>query len=371
MRFFNLDVHISVIADIKWILERLGHHVTNWSVSGHEWVFGKQTDQVDIVNQDTWKRIDQPMCDAFYDRYQRELAGYDGFIVTHTPCFAMLYERWHKPVVVVASTRYEYPFTGEARKWEAFNHFLRKQIDGGAIVPLANNKYDAAYAEYFTQRRWDVIPSLCAYTNMRYVGSKRDYLYWSRFKGAPLPPGVIDKDRAFRAGYFSRARQKIRRGSSKRGYAWSELADYRGVVHIPYNASVMSIFEQYTANIPLFFPSFQYLSYLHERHLHEGVLSQLSYNQVDGIPPGSVIPTNGRDPNNYVSSRVMSDWIALADFYDEANMPYVTYFDAFGDLEEVCRSADLEGISHLMEAFNAERRERIFESWTNVLRRLP
>jgi azurin len=50
MNFFNLDCHISVIADIKQIFENLGHSVTSWSVSGHNWVFGRTPDVVEVIN---------------------------------------------------------------------------------------------------------------------------------------------------------------------------------------------------------------------------------------------------------------------------------------------------------------------------------
>ena len=45
----------------------------------------------------------------------------------------------------------------------------------------------------------------------------------------------------------------------ERGYKWQEVADYKGVIHIPYNASTMSLFEQYASNIPLFFPTLEFL----------------------------------------------------------------------------------------------------------------
>jgi hypothetical protein len=369
MNFFNLDLHVAVIADIRSIVEGLGHRVTSWGISGHEWVFGRRPARVDVVNQATWKGLDRAMCDAFYARYARELDRYDGFIVTHTPSFAMLYERWKKPTIVVASTRYEYPFTGDRARWEDFNDFLRRRIDEGLVIPLANNKYDAAYAEYFTGRTWRVIPSLCEYTGARYTGTKAGYLYSSFFKGAKLPPSVFDKDRVFAPSLLRRALWRIP-GVSRRGRRWQDLADYRGIVHVPYNASVMSLFEQYTANIPLFMPSLWFLRKLHERHFREGVLSQLSYNQVDGLPPGSAVSADERDPNDYADTDVMMEWVKLADFYDPENMPHILHFDSFEHLRELLASSSLEAVSHRMRAHNATRRAAIIASWRATLANL-
>ena len=79
MRIFNLDCHISVIADLKQIFENLDHDVTSWSISGHNWVFGKESKKVDIINPSSWMSLDKDMCDRFYERYKDELSEYDIF----------------------------------------------------------------------------------------------------------------------------------------------------------------------------------------------------------------------------------------------------------------------------------------------------
>ena len=369
MNFFNLDLHVAVIADIRGILEGLGHQVTSWGISAHEWVFGRRPATVDVVNQATWRGLDRRLCDAFYKRYARELDRFDAFIVTHTPSFAMLYERWEKPIIVVASTRYESPFTGDRARWEDFNAFLRRRIDDGLVIPLANNRYDAAYAEYFTGRRWPVIPSLCEYTGARYTGRKSEFLYASLFKGASLPPGVLDKDRLFAPNLLSRALWRLP-GVLRRGPSWQDLADFRGIVSVPYNASVMSLFEQYTANVPHFVPSPRHLETLHRQHFRDGVLSQLSYNQFEGRPPGSAIPADGRDPNDFANTEVMMTWMRLADFFDPDNMPHIVQFDSFDHLRELLATTDVEAVSHKMQVHNASRRNSIVASWRETLTRL-
>ena len=105
MKFFNIDLHISVIEDIKTIFNDLGHQVDSKCISSHTWVLGRSVDKVDIIGQNNWANICPKMCDDFYERYKDELSEYDGFIVTHTPSFSLLYERFNKPIITVASTR--------------------------------------------------------------------------------------------------------------------------------------------------------------------------------------------------------------------------------------------------------------------------
>ena len=72
MKLFNLDCHISVIADLKQIFENLEHEINSWSISGHNWVFNRNQSKVDIINQETWRNIDKKMCNDFYERYKIE-----------------------------------------------------------------------------------------------------------------------------------------------------------------------------------------------------------------------------------------------------------------------------------------------------------
>jgi hypothetical protein len=370
MNFFNIDLHISVIADLKEIFRDLGHEITSWSISSHTWIFGERPAKVDIINQHNWREINPAMCDAFYERYKEELEIYDGFVVTFAPCFAMLFKKWRKPIIIVTPIRYEAPFSADRKKWEHFNEFLRGGIDSGIVIPIANNKYDAAYAQLFTQRKWRVIPSLCEYTNSPYSGRKDSYLYSSRFKDVALPKRIVDKDRAFKRSFRARLLRKFSIYVKSIGYSWADLAEFKGIIHIPYNCSVMSIFEQYSANIPLLFPSHSFMAALHKMYSDRGVLSELSWNQIFGLPSSSIIPCGINDPNNYADASIAMEWMRLADFYDSENMPYIQYFNSFEHLEEITTSLDAVAISNLMFEFNEKRRPRVHKAWTEVIEKI-
>ncbi len=368
LKFFALDLHISVIADIRHILRNLGQEVVDWTLSNHSWVMGRKRDRVDVVNQSNWHAIDPSMCDAFYRRYRDELGQYDAFIVTHTPCLAMLYERWNKPVVVVASTRYEQPFASDAGKWAAFNDYLRRQRDSGLLIPLANNRYDAAYAKAFTGFDWPVIPSLCEYVNAPARFERPEFLYWGRFDEFPRPVGLLDRHQALAVRTSLWQKLSGRFGSMARGYAWSSLAAYSGVVHLPYNASIMSLFEHYWSNLPLLLPTQAYLRELYAAHRMEGVLSQLSFNSVYGLRPGSAItPLDGPDPNQYDDIDAVMSWLRLADYYENEDMPHVVYFGPGDDLADKMNSVDPREIGARMRATNRVRRQRVYGAWQSVL----
>jgi hypothetical protein len=349
MRFFNFDLHISVIEDIKTIFHDMHHQVDSWLGSGHAWVFGQNPVNPKHVNRSNWTLLTKKKADAFYTKYKKTLNLYDAFIVTHTPVFSYLFEKTNKPIITVASTRYEYPFRGDS--WKTFNEFLRERIDTHQIIPLANNKYDAHYCEYFTGRQWSHIPSLCEYTHTKYSPTHQQLLYCSQYKPQELLSDAtfVDKDTLGR-------------------YQWSDLTKYKGYVHIPYNASTMSIFEHYTQNVPLFFPSKAFMIELRQT-VRRGIMDQCSWFEIK--KESYIMPEKHLDcpdPNAYEDIESFGYWQNFSDFYDESAMPHIVYFDSFDDLKQKAKNVDYAAISESMRIHNRNRKIEVYSKWSDVLR---
>jgi hypothetical protein len=365
MKFFNLDLHIGVIGDIRKILTDLGHEVEDWTLSAHAWVLGRKRDPVDVIDHRNWRSIDQAMADAFYTRYRDRLSDVDAFIVTHTPCFATLFERWNKPIITVASTRYEHPFTSDRVRWDWLNSFLVRGIDTGQIVALSNNKYDSRYAELFTQRPWKVIPSLCEYTGIRYAPVHDQLLTFSK-SDVPIDSEKFVSRESLKPNWFQRKLNRIPLAPKRYGFSWQDMGTYKGIVHLPYNASIMSIFEHYSANIPLLFPTKEYAVEM-MKNGEAGVFSELSFNQVLKRKSGSDVPVSYPDPNDYEDYVGMSEWIRLSDFYDINNMPHLTYFSSIEELTDIVSDMDFVAVSKNMALSNVDRRGRVYAAWAEVV----
>jgi hypothetical protein len=351
MKFFNLDCHISVIADLKQIFESLGHEVTSWSVSGHNFVFDRDPVKVDIINQHTWLQLDDDMCDRFYQRYKDELSSYDAFICTYPLTFSKLYEKFKKPIILHVPIRYEVPFHNNKEKWENFNEYLRNGIDRGFIIPVANSEYDKRYFEFFVERECKFIPNICEYTNTKWNPMKNQFLYSGRL------PINLDKS-------------KIVNKDTLGKYKWSDLSEFKGIIVIPYTCSTMSIFEHYTANIPLFFPTKRYMMELY-KSFGNFVLSELTWNRIFNLPPGSIIECDrSNDPNAYNNLEIMSNWIDYSDFYNQDSMPHIIYFDSQEDLLDKLETTNLIEVSEKMSNFNKLRREKVYNEWDKILNNL-
>lgn len=315
MNFFNLDCHVSVIADIKDIFENLGHTVDQWSISGHRWLFNLPPCNSPIINENNWKEMDQKMVNDFYNTHKNELDKYDAFICAYPPCFLKLFEKFNKPIIVVAATRYDYPFTDNPEKLSWLEDSLNENTN---LILIANNQFDKKYCEQFLKREWEWIPSLCDYTKTKHNPKKEQSIIFSKFS-------VRIDDRNIHQNDLGR-------------YSWEDLYSYKDIIHLPYNASTMSIFEQYQAGVPLSFPSLDFSLSLIEK----------------GVPIFSEIVFPNQNPNRQAYFFLNKEWLSYSDFYN-------------GTIN-----------SHLFESFEGKKNQLanlsnkaiIYSKWENVLNRI-
>lgn len=314
MKFFNLDCHVSVIADIKNIFEDLGHTVDQWSLSGHRWLFDLPECKSPVINVNNWKDIDEKMVDEFYKTHKKELDKYDAFICAYPPCFLKLFEKFNKPIIVIAATRYDHPFTNDPKRLEWLEDSLNNNKN---LILIANNQFDQKYCEKFLTSKWKWIPSLCNYTNTKHSQKNDKYILFSKFNLENLPSNWIYQHQLG-------------------AYKWSDLYSSKGIIHFPYNVSTMSIFEQYQAKVPLYFPSLDTSIKFIEK----------------GIPIFSeiVFPNNSKDRQS--SLFLNKEWLSYSDFYNgtiKAN-----YFE----------DIDAENTNEILNNSNFEK---IMNSWDRII----
>lgn len=350
MKFFNIDQHISVIADLKQIFAGLGHQIDDWCLSGHAFVFNRRSDndKCPMLAGENWcgfvKREDW---NKFFDLYSAELAQYDAFICCYPPVFAYLYKRFNKPIICHIPIRYDYSMHNQPENIEAFNEYLKQDH----IILTANNKYDKMYCEAFLGKEVTHIPSLCRYTGAQYTASDMRFLYYSSYLIDGLNEHIVRRETVL-----------------PNGYSWSDITSFQGIVHFPYQVSSMSIFEHYSENVPLFFPSEEFMIELYQQGR---VLDHYSSYKLANNPPGSLAPYTGEyDPNQYDNIDAVRHWLQYADYYDREWMPHITYFDSIDQLNEQVRTVNLKEITEKMVVANVKRKQRVYDMWENMLARL-
>lgn len=318
MKFFNIDCHISVIADVKNIFENLGHTVEQWSLSGHKWVFNLPECNSPVINQSNWTNINEELADKFYETHQKELDKFDAFIVAYPPCFLKLFEKFNKPIIVISATRYDHPFTDNPERIKWLNDSITNNKN---LILVANNEFDKKYCEKFTNKEWNWIPSLCAYTNAKYKNLINKTIIFSKFQ--------IQKNQDFIHQY------------EIGNYQWQDLYSFRNIIHFPYNISTMSIFEQYEAGVPLIFPSLKF-----------------SLDMINnGIPLFSEIMFPNRDSKKQKNLYLNEEWLKTSDFYNGTLKCH--YFNSTKEISELT-SKNLPNI-------NKSNKDYVYVKWNQIL----
>tara|TARA_Y100000004_G_scaffold134161_1_gene151680 strand:- start:4256 stop:5269 length:1014 start_codon:yes stop_codon:yes gene_type:complete len=332
MKFFNLDMHISVIEDIKHIFHDLGHQVDSVCMSGHSWVFGRERESLPPITHENWYKAilnHDSLFDEFYNRYKEMFSEYDAFIITYPACFAILFEVFNKPIYVVGCVRAHHPNWDNADLLTFTQEKLAEMVKSGQIITIANSKYDSAYYGTYIGGNWKHIPNICEYTGAKYKPTVDEFVMSTGSRSYYAPEGSVHI-------------------SSLGQYSWQDLYSHKAIAHIPYNVSIMSIFEQYTANIPLFFPTIEHGSHLQSLGYMSDLLGSTKYIL-------------------NAEQFYKKEMLELADFYDQEWMPHITYYDNIDELNSLVNSKDLCDISNNMEKFNQEKKENVYSLWEDTI----
>jgi hypothetical protein len=351
LNLFNLDLHISVIADFEYILKKIfpfDFKINAQSMSGHAPFMNKQISNNYAINRNNWKTLNESLVDLFYTTHKEELKDYDGFVVTFSPSFALLYEQFNKPIIVINATRYEQPAShnGNLEQWEWINKGLQRLRDKNLLITISNNLFDQLYLKKGANIDSVHIPSLCLYTNVDYnvINENRmQYLLYSSLKQEFS--NVLNLNNVININHI-------------KPYDYIDLIKAKAIINIPYEISTMSIFEHYSMNIPLIFPSKEFLKQMYKNNLINFYGSYANLFNTKKYP---------ENLQSLLGDNWFNTMVDYADYYDVNNMPYITYFNSFEELPFILNSVDFNNISKKMREFNLKRRVNAFEQWSRIL----
>ncbi len=384
-KFFNIDLHCSVITDVARQFGALGHTVDSHNMSGHCWALdvtpasrgAGSTPQAKIgygsLNRDTWPAMfrdtrETKTADDFLQQLNdvknwssenMHLAdGYDGFIVTYPPAFALLYEHFGKPIVMHAPVRFDLLFEQRPEARRRWTQWLIGEVTGydGALRMATNGAYDAKYFEYHTGVKVPHIPSLCDYID------RLSPMYSPRGTTKLLAFGSHAGCRAAHDAIPDVLHVRDVLGSQ---YAHEEITRAKAVVWVPYENSAMSFHEQYWLGIPIFVPTPRFLLELYESGL---ALEQLTRHGMSGT--GTELGRCGTDLPDPYTREGLEAWMPLYDFYNEIEFPHVMRFDSWSDLREQIAATDqasLSRISSRMLGHNKIRKMACLSRWRELL----
>jgi len=320
-----MDLHISVIADFKSLFPEFD--ITDYCMSGHHWVFDKKKEEPEHINSSTWINIDDKMIKEFQNKYDSFLETFDGFICGHPNGFIPIFEKYNKPIIMINSCRYDLPFcwSKNYEMLEAYKSCLRRLQEKGLLIAVSNNKADQYYIELGSGIKTQHIPSLCSYTGIKYNSSRETFLCYS--------------------GDFPKHNLITNKSELGERYNWSEISLFKGIIHFPYEISTMSMFEHYSAGMPLFFPTKKLM-------LECGKIQSVSAYW------GELLPSNLSFFEND------EKWLDLADFYLVFKSPNVYYYDSFDHLIKLLEDFKWKDDKEILDTY----RKNIKEDWLKLMK---
>jgi hypothetical protein len=178
------------------------------------------------------------------------------------------------------------------------------------------------------------IPSLCLYTGMNWSRSPTtpSFLLYSNESAIPTHPLITKR-------------------SSLGRFQWDTLMKFRGIIHIPYEASTMSIFEHISSKIPMFFPTKRFLK---EMWTSGAANCQCDYWRVI---------EKGETPAYLAETRSFDFWIERADYYA---LEGYYYFDSIPQLFEMISDFN-DPLYELRSSFVDNRKSSVYSGWSKLI----
>lgn len=329
MKLYNLDQHISVNSDLEFIWRKLGHELDIDSISGHSWVLNRERKHVPLVENNIGSIVEKELWREFYDTYHERLSVYDGYVCCYPPVFSLLYKQFtDKRVIVHIPIRYDFPYTDNESSLKVLNDFFVSD----SVIVSANNKLDKAYFEDRTdgKKECKYIPSLCEYTGMKWAPKRSEFLLYDGSRRVQIE-GTINR-------------------YDLHPHTWNDIQSFRGIIHIPYNFSTMSMFEQVQACIPLFYPTNRLIMEMYKRKV---AMEQAFWTHTQ---------------HGIYGFNTIEKCLEYADFNNKEYFPHITRFDSINELEEyLYNDSYLEHISKEMKKDNDVNKEKVYKTWSEVL----
>jgi len=295
----------------------------------------------------------------------------DAFLCYDPPAICELYAPFNKSLIIIASNRY-YITRQSKERFTTWNANLMHYAADPRNVIAANNRYDVEMIRYFTGLEAELIPTVAGYTGSTYNPSRQGFLLAKRRVDEEFEFMFLSQfNKACKSLDRSRPIPQLIRVKQRYPiYKYADLAVHQGIVHLPYQVSTISIFEQYHMNIPLFFPSKELLLKWSIEHwaVRERTLPWLKRDPRPFSFPPHPSQRHVPSPNDNDDAKAMKYWLQFADYY--YLLPHITYFDSAEHLAAVLQSLtadNLKTISLQMKKFNERFREELLQKWTRIL----
>lgn len=340
-----MDCHIGTFLEQRYVYSTLfGDRaiIIPFLISAHSHLVGLESKNLEIINKYSFPKITHEHCTRFGELYSSVVSQADLVSVGYSTALAHAFEKSNKPILIYNCVRYDTPYcwTHDYRSLIELNGFLARSAGKGNVKVISNNIADH---DYFLsgphQLSSTLIPTIGSYRSISYNPSSNYGLIYNN------PNFEINKEETKLNSYVNNKNVSI-----------SDLGKHRFLVHFPYDATTMSVFEQYAAGIPLLFPSLEYAISLHKEQGTQWISRYWLHNQKKDYP-SYLKESHGESHATW--------WALRADYYN--SLDSVNYFNSLEHLIEIANTVHDSSLIRLEKPASQRREHLILEKWRYAL----
>jgi hypothetical protein len=331
---------LGILCDFYWLCDGKGATGDAWPT-----VFKEFTSSVHLLNAPIG--CSDEIASSLRDRY-------DMVITSHCSRYPLHFLSSGLPLIHVNSTRFGNGITTVPEEFEILCQKISSLVSSGQLRVIHNNSADKWYFEqYISGSNSPVISSLCTsplrfQIELESVRPVKPFLVWdTRFH-------ILEKK-------SSKTLRTIHSALKDYCVSTSELSDEKGayldddmlsgfqaIIHVPYNISTMSCFEQGSANIPIWVPTAELLEQI--------LLDPEEYSELSWYCFNPLNRNLSKWPDQVWNPDVVREFVSRSDFYTGV-FKNVLYFSSIQDLVERINIVNYDTI--IKESFHFQTRKRL------------
>ncbi len=336
-KILHLSFHKGTIKDFEGVFRELGYEVTSWYIlDSPSGLFdpGHYGSCIYNITHDRAQRIWEAHKDYFNQ--------FDLIMTSDTAPLSRIFlqNNWTKPLLIWISNRFDYSdqATLDGKFPDREYYDLINQANQKKHVKIVAN---CEFEHYYARSKGVDTGSLV----IQPFGSVSDLPQSTHI------PETIDKERLFFLPPYSNEHLFLQNVCNKYGIQYycgsfahpAELADFKGIIHLPYSYSTIALYMNMSLGIPYFIPSPIFLKKL---------LSQNRYWHQD---------------QHFLSD---IERYQLSEWYSNDKKDVIVYFDSWQDLKNKLEKADYELLQKKVIAHSKIHKEKVLTLWRTVLQEL-
>jgi hypothetical protein len=339
LKVLHLSFHKGCIQEFEGIGKLLDLNVESWFIPD---LPGKFFDGVSSGN--VLYNITHERADNIWNKHKRLFENFDAILVSDTAPLSRVFIQngWKKPLIVWVCNRFDYydhaSLDGEFPDPEYYDFFRTALMQKNVFV-IPYTSFERRYAQ---EKGVNITNFVIAPCYPRIMESSH----------SSIPSTVVKKECFFLPPYHNETKfmdfstlctQLGVKNYCGRYNGPSDLKDFKGIIHLPYNWSNLAFFENSRFGIPYFVPS---------KHFLEELLTKGKYFHADA---------------RFLSKERLFE---LSEWYSPEHKDVITYFDSWGDLKAKIEATDFVQLRRKVKQYAFDHFKRMLDRWSIIFHRI-